>query len=126
MCAWYYHPGNPEGGIDDYPLSSTGNLTGNPCIHAERGIWLQSGNLPRDWGKPKMSCSYSIDEGVLSALHADTAAPNDPRRATWNTITGMICNENKVNFLIIKTFWCYQLTSKSSATLEQTQCIADQ
>ena len=125
VCAWYYHPGNPEGGIDDYPLSSTGNLTGNPCIHAERGIWLQSGNLPRDWGKPKMSCSYSIDEGVLSALHADTVAPNDPRRAVWDTITGKICNENNnvvwenPDFKIGNDKTCWDLKKE----LIKTQCV---
>jgi hypothetical protein len=94
VCAWYYHPGNPDGEIDNYPLSTTGNLKGNPCIHADRGIWTQSGDIHYDGSAPKMSCSYNIDEGVLTALHADTAAPNDPRRAIWNDITGKICHEN--------------------------------
>ena len=94
VCAWYYHPLNTEGGINEYPLTSTGNLTGHPCIHADRGIWLQSGNLPRNLGRPKMSCSYKIDEDVMAALYADTASPNDPRRAVWDNITRKICDEN--------------------------------
>ena len=99
VCGWYYHPGNPEGGIDDYPLSTTGNLKGNPCIHADRGIWTRSGGFTKATSTggtalgAQMSCSYSIDEGVLSALYADTAAPNDPRRAVWNNITRKICHE---------------------------------
>ena len=72
-----------------------------------------------------MSCSYSIDEGVLSALHADTAAPNDPRRATWNTITGKICNENNnvvwenPDFKIGNDKTCWDLKKE----LIKTQCV---
>jgi hypothetical protein len=125
VCAWYYHPGNPDGEIDNYPLSTTGNLKGNPCIHADRGIWTQSGDAFYDGSAPKMSCSYSIDEGVLSALHADTAAPNDPRRATWNTITGKICHEtNNVvwenpDFKIGNDKTCWDLKKE----LIKTQCV---
>lgn len=125
VCAWYYHPGNPDGEIDNYPLSTTGNLKGNPCIHADRGIWTQSGDAFYDGSAPKMSCSYSIDEGVLSALHADTAAPNDPRRATWNTITEKICHEtNNVvwenpDFKIGNDKTCWDLKKE----LIKTQCV---
>ena len=125
VCAWYYHPLNPDGGINEYPLSKTGNLTGHPCIHAERGIWTESGNLPIFGGRPKMSCSYSIDEGVLSALYADTAAPNDPRRAVWNDITGKICHEvNNVvwenpDFKIGNDKTCWDLKKE----LIKTQCV---
>lgn len=125
VCAWYYHPLNPDGGIDSYPLSSTGNLTGNPCIHADRGIWLESGNLPINSGKPKMSCSYSIDEGVLAALYTDTAAPNDPRRTVWDTITGKICDENNQilwtnpDFKIGNDKTCWDLHKEKI----KTQCV---
>ena len=125
VCAWYYHPQNPDGEIDNYPLSTTGNLKGNPCIHADRGIWTQSGDAFYDGSAPEMNCSYSIDEGVLSALHADTAAPNDPRRAVWDTITGKICHENnKVvwenpDFKIGNDKTCWDLKKE----LIKTQCV---
>ena len=46
--------------------------------------------------------------------------------ATPTAGANYLISENEVNFLIIRTCWFYQLTSKSSATLEKTQCIADQ
>ena len=131
VCGWYYHPGNPEGGIDDYPLSTTGNLKGNPCIHADRGIWTRSGGFTKATSTggtalgAQMSCSYSIDEGVLSALYADTAAPNDPRRAVWNNITRKICHEtNNVvwenpDFKVGNDKTCWDLKKEKI----KTQCV---